>query len=253
MNQSASPTLSERSRLVRLLTGMSDSKFSDGDYNLAEQLGRIVSLSDSISLSRSLGQLSRKVAENPSSEAPAHVNAVQQHVLESREKMMRTIINSFADQTGSSGIQLPSVSTGTKAEALKTYEPYQRFYSMHQAEMAGSIQALRLGVRASISGVSSDLRQLAELDQIINDSIAAHNGKLFNVTPKLLQQRFKELLSAHQQSQGSQDTTEPLDWLRPGAWLTVFYKELQELLLAELDVRLQPVLGLLEALNDASS
>lgn len=259
MNQSASPTLSDRSRLVRLLTGMSDSKFSDGDYNLAEQLGRIISLSDSISLSRSLGQLSKQVAESPSSEALNQVNAVQQNVLESREKMMRTIINSFAginsfaDQSSSSGIQLPSVSTGTKAEALKTYEPYQRFYSMHQAEMAGSIQTLRLNVRASISGFSSDLQQLAELDRIINDSIAAHNGKLFNVTPKLLQQRFKELLSAHQQSQGSQDITEPLDWLKPGAWLTVFYKELQELLLAELDVRLQPVLGLLEALNDASS
>lgn len=253
MSQSASPTLSDRSRLVRLLTGMSDSKFSDGDYNLAEQLGRIISLSDSISLSRSLGQLSRQAGDNPSLEPHGDVNAVQKDVLVAREKMMRTVINSFADQTSSSGIQLPSVSTGTKAEALKTYEPYQRFYSMHQAEMAGSIQTLRLTVRASISRVSSDLRQLAELDQIINDSIAAHNGKLFNVTPKLLQQRFKELLGAHQQSQGSRDTTEPLDWLKPGAWLSVFYKELQELLLAELDVRLQPVLGLLEALNDAST
>ena len=101
MNQSASPTLSDRSRLVRLLTGMSDSKFSDGDYNLAEQLGRIISLSDSISLSRSLGQLSRKVAENSNSESPNQVAAVQKNVLESREKMMRTIINSFADQTDS--------------------------------------------------------------------------------------------------------------------------------------------------------
>ncbi len=253
MSQSASPTLSDRSRLVRLLTSMSDSKFSDGDYNLAEQLGRIISLSDSISLSRSLGQLSRQVSESTASEPLTSLHAVQKDVLESREKMMRTVINSFADQTSSTGIQLPSVSTGTKAEALKTYEPYQRFYSMHQAEMAGSIQTLRLRVRESVSSVSTELHQLAELDQIINDSIAAHNGKLFNVTPKLLQKRFKELLNAHEKSQGSHDATEPLDWLKPGAWLTVFYKELQELLLAELDVRLQPVLGLLEALNDVSN
>jgi len=261
MNQSASPTLSDRSRLVRLLTGMSDSKFSDGDYNLAEQLGRIISLSDSISLSRALGQLSRagvdipisETSENADSNASIETQVVQKDVLESREKMMRTIINSFADQTDSSGIQLPSVSTGTKAEALKTYDPYQRFYSMHQAEMAGSVQTLRLRIRASISDVSEELRQLAELDRIINDSISAHNSKLFNVTPKLLQQRFKELLSAHQQSQGAKDTTEPTDWLQAGGWLTVFYKELQELLLAELDVRLQPILGLLEALNDVSN
>jgi len=249
MNQSISTTLSDRSRLVRLLSSMSDSKFSDGDYNLAEQLGRIINLSDSISLSRALNNLPHESAQPSDLDA----ESVQRDVLESREKMMRTIINSFVDEAGASGIQLPSVSTGTKAEALKTYDPYQRFYSMHQAEMAGGIQALRLRVRAAISAFSLELYQLAELDRIINDSISAHNGKLFNLTPKLLQQRFKELLDTHQRGQGESDTTKPSDWLQAGGWLAEFYKDVQELLLAELDVRLQPVLGLLEALNSANS
>jgi len=249
MNQSISTSLSDRSRLVRLLSGMSDSKFSDGDYNLAEQLGRIINLSDSISLSRELNSLPRQMSQS----SEFNAEAVQLDVLESREKMMRTIINSFVDEPSSSGIQLPSVSTGTKAEALKTYEPYQRFYSMHQAEMAGGVQALRLRVRAAISGFSLELYQLAELDRIINDSISAHNGKLFNLTPKLLQRRFTELLDVHQRAQGEADSTEPSDWLRAGGWLAEFYKDVQELLLAELDVRLQAVLGLLEALNSANA
>ncbi|HEX7936672.1 MAG TPA: DUF3348 family protein, partial [Paraburkholderia sp.] len=35
----------------------------------------------------------------------------------------------------------------------------------------------------------------------------------------------------------------------PGAWLDVFRKDMQSVLLAELDVRLQPVEGLLAALR----
>jgi hypothetical protein len=249
MTQTASSTLLDRSRLVRLLTNLSEINFSSADYNLAEHLGRMLSVSDSISLSRSLAQL----PEIPARSIVATADAVKEDVLASREQMMRIIVQSFAVKHQGTGIQVPSVSTGTRAEALETYEPYQRFYNMHQAEMAGSAHSLRLRVRAAVSGFSVELHQLAELDRIIGESLSSHTAKLLNVTPKLLRQRFKQLLAAHRLKESDSSNTEMHHWLSPGGWLELFYRDMQELLLAELDVRLQPTLGLLEALYEHTS
>jgi len=246
MTQTASSTLAERSRLVRLLTELSVAKVSSAEPNLAEQLGQLIGVSDSITLSRELGQLPHTAA----AKSVDDVSAVREEILLCREQMMRIIVQSFASAPEGTGIQAPSVSTGTRAEALKTYEPYQRFYSMHQAEMAGSVQRLRHQVRVYVSGFSARLHQLAELDNILSETLARHTAKLFNVTPKLLEQRFKQLLNAHLEKGGDAECDEPRHWLMAGGWLELFYSDMQEMLLAELDVRLQPVFGLLEALNE---
>jgi len=249
MSQIPASTLAERSRLVRLLTDMSVAKVSPSELNLAEHLGRLIGVSDSIALSRSLNSL-------PASQASMivdSVEAVREEILIGRQQMMQIIVKSFAASPEGTGIQAPSVNTGTRAEALQTYEPYQRFYSMHQAEMAGSVQRLRIRVRSTIAGFSTELHKLAELDRILSDILAGHTQKLFNVTPILLESRFKELLAAHLEKAGGVHNSEPPQWLTPGEWLELFYKEMQELLLAELDVRLQPIFGLLEALNEQTS
>ncbi len=249
MSHTPVSTLAERSRLVRLLTDLSVSKVSLTEPNLAEQLGRLIGVSDSIALSRSLNSL-------PASQANKivdSVDVVREEILIGRQQMMQIIVKSFAASPEGAGIQAPSINTGTRAEALQTYDPYQRFYSMHQAEMAGSVQRLRVRVRSTISGFSAELHKLAELDRILSDSLAGHTQKLFNITPILLESRFKELLAAHRDQAGGVNNDEPQQWLTPGGWLALFYKEMQELLLAELDVRLQPIFGLLEALNEQAS
>ena len=42
---------------------------------------------------------------------------------------------------------------------------------------------------------------------------------------------------------------DPDAWVAPGGWLHQFRQEMQTLLLAELETRLEPVQGLLDALN----
>lgn len=248
MKPTASDTLPDRSALVRLLSELADSKVSSVEYNLAEQLGRLFSVSDSINLARSLGQLSAlEIKANVACLDDTPSNKVQDDVLAMREGMIRTIVQSFRPTSSGTGIQAPSASLGTRAEALQTYEPYQRFYSMHQAEMAGAVQSLRVRLRNELAMVSIELHQLAELDRILTESLSVHTAKLFNVIPKLLEWRFTQLLHAHQEKL---DDTEPHHWLLPGGWLELFYKDMQELLLAELDLRLQPLLGMLEALID---
>ena len=41
-------------------------------------------------------------------------------------------------------------------------------------------------------------------------------------------------------------------WLQPGAWLHTFCQDMRAVLLAELELRLQPVAGLLDALNEVT-
>ena len=42
-------------------------------------------------------------------------------------------------------------------------------------------------------------------------------------------------------------------WTEPGGWLAAYGADLREALLAELDLRLQPTLGLLDAYNETKN
>jgi len=252
MSKAAPQASANRSRLIRLLAELSTVKVDMAQQNLAEQLGRLIDLSDSITLARALGRRPPSAAD-PCTDSAA---LIHQDLLDSRERMMRAIARSFAPETGPTRIKVPSSRANAPADKLQTYEPYQRFYVMHQAEMDTGIESLRLRVREGITRFSPELAQLANLDQTLSDSLAMHTRKLFTVIPKLLEQRFQQLLSEHQQfieKQGLADddkNNQPANWLMPGGWLERFYQDMRELLLAEFDVRLQPVLGLLEALNE---
>jgi hypothetical protein len=67
-----------------------------------------------------------------------------------------------------------------------------------------------------------------------------------STVPLLLEKHFDRLRKAHQETQA--DTPASDD-----AWLAVYRKDMQGVLLAELNLRLQPVEGLLEALGHEST
>lgn len=246
MMQAPSSATPDRSRLVQLLTQLSKAKVSTAEHNLAEQLGRLIDLSDSITLAEALAQLPKHAGEQTVDEA----QAVQADILSSRKRMIGTITGSFAVGISSSRIKAPSARATVTPEALQTFEPYHRFYAMHQAEMEANVQGLRARVRKAVSGFSTELHQLAELDKTLGDSLEAYNRKLLAVSPKLLEHRFEQLLQQHQANDKTSNKPSIEEWLAPNGWLTQLYQDLHDLLLAELDVRLQPVIGLLEALNE---
>lgn len=262
-----------------MLVELSATKLSSAERNLALHLSRLIGLSDSVTLARGLRQLPDKVGEAKL----GSIDAVQEDVLASRERMMQLITRSFSPESELTPFQVPSSVAGMRTDVLLSYQPYQRFYTTHQVEMASGIQSLRLRVRDSLVGVSLEMHKLVELDRIVDESLSAHTRKLFNVTPKLLEQRFEELRAIYFAEMAQADTAEQLNeaaqlsqeargdekfnrkesseskedesnsWRLPGGWLNLFYRDMRELLLAEFDVRLQPVLGLLEALNEQTT
>jgi len=250
MIQTTSSTLLDRSRLVSMLMELSTDNLSSKDYNLAERLSSLIGVSGSLDLARALQLLPTSVSTFKTEGGIG----IQDDVMATCQQMMQLITSSFVPEmvVGSADMQIkaPTASAGIKAEVLQTYEPYRRFYSAHQVEMAVGLQALRQRVRSSLSGVSVELHQLATLDMVLDQSLALHTRKLFNVIPKLLEQRFKLLLQNHLEKNAGSVDDDPNLWLEPEGWLAFFYHDMRELLLAEFDVRLQPILGLLEALNE---
>lgn len=138
---------------------------------------------------------------------------------------------------------------GAAIETTVAYEPYRRFYLAHQGEMELAIRPLRSTARKALSGASAALGQLATLDAALEMLLATRERQLLASLSLRLEKRFERLFMAHRQQRVEQ-AEDPAVWMRPGGWLAAFCKELQGVLLAELDLRLQPALGLIEAFSN---
>jgi hypothetical protein len=126
------------------------------------------------------------------------------------------------------------------------FAPHHRRYLGQQRRMQGGIDGLRVRIRQALSVASPRLAQLAMLDGVMQQLFGAREQKLLSTVPLFLKELFEQL---HRQQPDALGLV-PL----PLAWLDTFRRDLQEALLAELDTRLQPLLGMLSALNsDAKS
>ena len=105
-------------------------------------------------------------------------------------------------------------------------------------------------MRAGLAQRAPALRQLAALDGVLDQALAPRERSLLATVPQLLGRRFEQLHQAHRNALSTPD--DPARWLQPGAWLHTFCQDMRVVLRAELELRLQPVAGLLEALNEVT-
>ena len=246
MTQRSAPVSLNESRLVRFLADFEVSDVAVSHKNFTARLGGLIGLSASIKLSTVLEKLPVRVFE------PRVVSGevVKEEFLREQKEIVQYLIESFVSSGAARRIKLPVPKAGAQREELMDYEPYQRFYAIRQREMSSRVQRLRVNIRESVSGLSPELAQLSVLDAALDEMFSQHSQKSFSAIPRLLEKRFRYLLDEHQRAHCGQETDDPQRWIQAGGWLEKFYVEMQGLLLAELDVRLQPVLGLIEALNN---
>lgn len=241
------------SRLVRLLSALSDTSATSTKSNLAQQLSSLISFGES----ERLAALHSELAKSPFESADCDVAAIHNDVLETRRELVASIGRSFVADAGSR-IRLPIFSANMALDSLASYEPYHRFYAAHQRDFEARIQTLQAKVRDQIRGLSPEMAQLVILDEGLRDALLPHIRLLLAKTPRLLGQHFKQLTQQHNvvaadqdKNASAQQRTHTLDsWTAQGAWLDIFLQDMQGLLLAELELRLQPLLGLLEAVDE---
>ena len=121
---------------------------------------------------------------------------------------------------------------------MRTFSPYQRYYTSQQIEMGVAIKALRQQLRHQVSSISLEMHRLASLDEVLEANLEAHVRKQFNAVTKGLEIYFKT------------EMTKQTGEIELDQFLSPFYQKMRELLLAELEARMQPIFGLLEALNE---
>lgn len=235
-----------RSRFIRVLADLSLVDGVEPGMAFAEKLGPWLNLNDAITLCAVLN------ASQPA--APSGAESVARSGLGEELARMRagllSSINASAPKLGSSGVDFPMSKQGQPVEVATDYEPYRRYYLARQRDMDSSVRALRSRARELLAQASPALRQLAALDATFDAILGERESKLLATAPLLLERRFEQLRKAHQQSLAeTRQADEPASWMKTGAWLARFRQELQTVLLAELDLRLQPTLGLIEAFN----
>ena len=125
---------------------------------------------------------------------------------------------------------------------------YQRRHVALQRQMEQMVGALRDHVRQALSGTSPRLQQLAVMDAALQKVLAPREEAALPRAMRVLERRFVQRRREHEQAiaqAGGDD--DPKRWHEPGNWLHTFAHEWRQALLAERDLRLDPVAGLLEA------
>lgn len=251
MKQALPRTNFNSSKLIRFLTDLSIVDAAESKQAFAERLGEWLDFSDAITLhaAHNVSTLSSSVAHS-GKESVAN-NSVEEEFARARTALVTSITTSCSPAGGEARIKLPTPKPGSDIEIAAAYDPFHRFYLAHQSEMELSVRPMRVRVRLALSAASVTLGKLAGLDAALGKILEGRERQLLSTVPLLLEKRFEQLRHTHRQRLAdTQQTDDPSLWMQPGEWLALFCRELQGVLLAELDLRLQPTVGLIEAFSN---
>jgi hypothetical protein len=227
------------SRLVRLLSDLASVEVDASRQDLSERLGEWLGVFDAITLHAAHQSIHTVDEKKPSDPLLARPFALEEEFHRVRTALVKAITASGgASPASGKQVRNPVSQPEAAAETDAGYAPYHQRYLDQQRHMALRIDALRAHVRQAISKVSPQLGQLATFDAVMDKSLGGREQKLLSTVPVLLERRFEHLRKTHQLGL---DAAQQQD---------VFGKEMQEVLLAELEVRLQPVVGLIEAFSN---
>ena len=206
--------------------------------NMAEQLAGWVSAFDAIGLHTSLRA----------------VQALADEPVAARRRAAPDPADLAADFRQVRDLQSRAIAQAPALPNEFTYAPYRRRHLELQRQMGLAVDALRGRVRDALARLSPALRQLAALDAALDKVIAQREQALLPVAVTVLERRFGQLQAAHLKARHEQAQAlpeppddDPMLWRRPGAWLHAFEIDWHLTLQAELDLRLEPVAGLVEA------
>lgn len=191
--------------------------------------------------------------------------ALARHVDKVRAQLAESITQGAPVGSGLVRIEMPAPVLDEPMELKTAFEPYRRFVAAHQRQMESTLRSLRAQLRLQLSQYGNALQQLAALDATFENILAEREAMLLGKTVQLLEKRFVIALKAHMQALAKTETavhaaegdvpssTHNSPKPDPSTWLMPIQQTLRQVLLAELDTRLQPCLGLLEAIHSETA
>lgn len=244
MTQLPLPASASTSRLVRFLSEWIDGEVTAATTGFADRLGQLFDLPDSIKISSALETVPG-VRFEP---CELSIDALRNEFFNGRASLIRTALRTLAPGSGHTRVRFPAENTAATATATEVTdpEPYLVFYALLQRDIDFRARTLHAAIRESVAGFSPSLAQLCALDGALNEPLAANNRRLFGAIPGLLEKRFEFLVAEYR-------LTVPEGQHEPGLWtqsLATLRNDMRGLVLAEIETRLLPALGLIEALEE---
>ena len=208
--------------------------------SLSARLGQWIDWRHAVALSAALDAR----PSPPPSEDNASAHAEDGECARVRAVLVKAIEGDRAFARAASPPGAPGEVDGAEG-APPDYAFFRQRYVALQQVMEAEASHLRGRVRGMAARHAPSLQQLAAMDAVMERALGRHERALLSALPELLGKHFERLRHA---AQGVPDSTSPA---RPAiAWLDPFLKDMQRLLLAELDIRLQPAEGLLAAVRN---
>lgn len=235
------------SSLVHFLADHIVSEDVGSSPDLVERMGQWVGVADAIELSAALENI---VADQAGKTNPCAFSAMKAKFEGARSALAKSIATNCAPELVHARVPLPDRMPNTEPQILDAYVPYQRYYLARQRDLETSIAPLRESVRQALKGLSPALSRLCELDAVFETALTLQERKSLAKVPLLLEKVFVKQIAVYVEAlarSGQDDSPDLWNWSR--GWVAEFCKDMQCALLAELDVRLQPILGLVEALD----
>lgn len=238
-----------RSALVRHLSEVAP-ETSDPKYDFGERLGQWLDFSDALTLSSVLNSGAGAASAVQTSE-PATASPLPGQLARVRQNLADAILNDGVFSTEAARVRFPTPLPQATAESAADFSPYHRYYLAHQRDMSAAIAALRGAARKALAALSPGHRQLAQLDVAFDNILTARERNLLATIPLLLAKRFAQRYQEHRDALAPGASDDPAAWTQAGSWLEAFCQDTQAVLLAELELRLKPVAGLIAALGAA--
>ncbi len=241
------------SRLIRFLTENELIGVAAQAEDVGHRLGDWLNFRQAIALHKLLADAPAPMTPPGRRAALMHAEDLRTHVYKVRAALEQSIVQGAAPGSGLSSIDLPLAELDQPIDPQPAFEPCRRYLNAHQRQMEAVISTLRQQVRGQVSKLPA-LQALVALDaqfeSILNDRETLWLGKVI----PLLEKRFHQALKQHLKNQTeAQAEATPLEAPNAPAWLAPIRQLLQNALLAELDTRLQPTMGLLEAFTSENA
>ena len=213
------------SQLVSLLStwGHTDAQASLQDW--AHQLSLWLGPFDAITLQG----VHQSITTASASVRPQASMPGAQTLNEALQRVRSDLVNSI------SAWQRPRPGGSDDTEVAGEFAPYRTQYIELQRRMEWRLDPFRVHCRQVLSRTHSRLKQLADLDAALEQTLTKREKALLSKLPALLEQRFMHLKRHHD------DGPHIVGWLSP------FEREFRALLLAEMNLRTEPIMGLIEA------
>lgn len=210
---------------------------------LGQQLGDWLDFRHAIALQGFMGTLT--ASEHAPSAPLARVDArvLRERFAQVRQTLEDAIREDRAPAAGLPLITPPPLQPQTPMEGQNALDPWRRFVLGHQRQMDHLSRSLRVQLRGMLETGNTAQQQLARLDKLFENALLERETRLFGQLAARYEPRLTALLKA-ECAQATGRATEPTSPARVD-----LLQDIRQALLAELDVRLQPLLGLIDALS----